>query len=119
MKWFGAAVCRLLDQLISQPSCGWRPSFRKEDLAAEFLFHHGEDVERHDLLGRIAKPAHRRGPRYPQLYDQGELSGSADELFETVIIRTLVSEADIHAPIMVNPAKSSTQLRSNRSRSIK
>jgi len=79
------------------------------------LLLHGEDIEGYDLLRRTAKPAHHGRRGYPQLFGKGRISGSADELFETVVIGTLGSEFDTHAPIMDKRAKSSTLSRNNRS----
>ena len=66
-------------------------------------------------MGRFVKPAHHGRRGYPQIYGKGRISGSADELFETVVIGTLGSEFDTHAPIMDSRGKSSTLSRGNRS----
>jgi hypothetical protein len=79
-----------------------------KNLVLEFLLFQGEQIQGHYLPGRIAKPAHRGGPWYSQLCGQGEISGSANQLFESVVIRTLVSDADTHAPIMASRARSSS-----------
>jgi len=79
------------------------------------LLLHREDIEGYDLWGGLqSQPITvRRG--YPQIYGKGRISGSADELFETVVIGTLGSEFDTHAPIMDNRVKSSTLSMGNRS----
>ena len=62
-----------------------------ENLALELLLLDRESIQGHDLLGRIAEPAHHGRSGYPRIYGKGRISGSADELSETVVMGTPAS----------------------------